>query len=97
MSLKLFRHTGFHSILAPGYPGYSDKIAAEAVFDPAKAKELMAKAGYPDGKGFPDIEIWFREEGGYNGAILPPMAQYLQAQFKSILGINMNIKVSFIG
>jgi ABC-type oligopeptide transport system substrate-binding subunit len=82
-----------HSILAPGYPGYSDKIAAQAVFDPAKAKELLAKAGYPDGKGFPDIEIWFREEGGYNGAILPPMAQYLQSQFKQILGINMNIKV----
>lgn len=81
-----------HSILAPGYPEYSDKVAAQAVFDPAKAKELMAKAGYPDGKGFPEIEIWFRE-GGYNGAILPPMAQYLQAQFKDILGITMNIKV----
>ena len=52
----------------------------------------MAKAGYPNGEGFPEIEIWYREEGGYNGAILPPMAQYLQAQFKDILGITMNIK-----
>ena len=82
-----------HSILAPGYPGYSEKIAAEAVFDPDKAKELMAKAGYPNGEGFPEVEVWFREEGGYNGAILPPAAQYLQAQFKDILGITMNIKV----
>lgn len=82
-----------HSILAPGYPGYSEKIAAEAVFDPQKAKDLLAKAGYPNGEGFPTIEVWFREEGGYNGAILPPMAQYLQAQFKDILGITMNIKV----
>lgn len=81
------------SILPPGFPGYNKDIAAEAVFDPQKAKDFMAKAGYPDGKGFPTVEIWFREEGGYNGAILPPMAQYLQAQFKDILGITMNIKV----
>ena len=81
------------SILPPGFPGYSKEIAAEAVFDPTKAKEYMAKAGYPDGKGFPTVEVWFREEGGYNGAILPPMAQYLQAQFKEILGITMNIKM----
>lgn len=81
------------SILAPGYPGYSEKIAGQAVFDPEKAKEFMAKAGYPNGEGFPTVEVWFREEGGYNGAILPPMAQYLQAQFKDILGITMNIKV----
>jgi ABC-type transport system substrate-binding protein len=53
----------------------------------------MADAGFPDGKGFPEIEIWYRDEGGYNGAIVPPMAQYLQAQFKDILGITMNIKV----
>jgi peptide/nickel transport system substrate-binding protein/oligopeptide transport system substrate-binding protein len=81
------------SILAPGYPGYNKDIAAEAVFDPAKAKEFMAKAGFPDGKGFPEVEIWYREEGGYNAAIVPPMLQYLQAQYKDILGITMNIKV----
>ena len=81
------------SILPPGYPGYNKDIAAEAVFDPAKAKEFMAKAGYPDGKGFPAVEIWLREEGGYNAAIVPPMAQYLQSQFKQVLGIDMQIKI----
>lgn len=81
------------SILAPGYPGYSENVVKQAVFDPQKAKDFMAKAGYPNGEGFPTVEVWFREEGGYNGAILPPMAQYLQAQFKEILGITMNIKV----
>lgn len=81
-----------HSILPPGYPGYNETIAAQAVFDPEKAKEFMAKAGYPNGEGFPTIEIWYREEGGYNGANFPPMAQYLQQQFKDILGITMNIK-----
>ena len=81
------------SLLPPGYPGYNDVITSQAVFDPAKAKQFMADAGYPDGKGFPVVEIWYRDQGGYNGAISAPMLQYLQAQFKDILGITMNIKV----
>ncbi|WEK52460.1 MAG: peptide ABC transporter substrate-binding protein [Candidatus Kaistia colombiensis] len=80
------------SLLAPGYPGYNADIAAEAKFDPEKAKAFMAKAGYPNGEGFPDVEIWYRDEGGYNSAIVPPMAQYLQAAFKKTLGINMSIR-----
>ncbi|GLQ56388.1 peptide ABC transporter substrate-binding protein [Devosia nitrariae] len=81
------------SILAPGYPGYNPDTVAQAVFDPDKAREHMAAAGYPNGEGFPEIEIWYREEGGYNGAIIPAMSQYLQAEFKEILGITMNIRV----
>jgi len=80
------------SILAPSYPGYQKKIADEAVFDPKKAQDEMAKAGYPGGKGFPPIEIWYREQGGYNAAIAAPTLQYLQSQFKQILGVDMGIK-----
>lgn len=81
------------SLLPPGYPGYNDVITSQAVFDPEKAKKFMADAGYPDGKGFPEVEIWYRDQGGYNGAISAPMLQYLQAQFKDVLGITMNIKI----
>ena len=81
------------SLLPPGYPGFNEKVTSQAVYDVAKAKDFMAKAGYPDGKGFPDVEIWYRDQGGYNGAISGPMLQYLQAQFKKDLGITMNIKV----
>ena len=56
------------------------------------AQDELAKAGFPGGKGFPPIEIWYREQGGYNDAIAAPMLQYLQAQFKHILGIDMGIK-----
>jgi peptide/nickel transport system substrate-binding protein/oligopeptide transport system substrate-binding protein len=80
------------SILAPGYPGYQQSIADKAKFDPDLAKSEMAKAGYPDGKGFPAFEVWYRVEGGYNGVIAPAMLQYLQAQFKTILGVDMGIK-----
>ena len=80
------------SILAPSYPGYQQKIADEAKFDPKKAQDELAKAGFPGGKGFPPIEIWYRQQGGYNDAIAGPMLQYLQAQFKQVLGIDMGIK-----
>ncbi len=82
-----------NSLLTPGYPGYNADIAAQAEFNPEKAQEFMAKAGFPNGDGFPNVEIWFRDQGGYNGAITSPMLQYLQAQFKDILGIQMDIKV----
>jgi peptide/nickel transport system substrate-binding protein/oligopeptide transport system substrate-binding protein len=81
------------SLLPPGYPGYNETITSQAVFDPEKAKKFMADAGYPDGKGFPEVEIWYRDQGGYNGAITAPMLQYLQQQWKDTLGITMNLKV----
>jgi oligopeptide transport system substrate-binding protein len=81
------------SILPPSYPGFSPSVAAQAVFNPELAREHLAKAGFPGGEGFPEVEIWYRDQGNYNGAITPPMLQYLQAEFKEHLGITMNIKV----
>lgn len=80
------------SLLAPGYPGYQQKIADEAKFAPKKAQDFLAKAGYPGGKGFPKVELWYRQEGGYNGAIAAPLAQYLQAEYKKVLGIDISLK-----
>jgi oligopeptide transport system substrate-binding protein len=56
--------------------------------DVAKAKELLAKAGYPDGKGFPNVE-YMTNDAGYN----KPVAEYLQNCWKETLGINMDIKI----
>ena len=81
------------SILPPSYPGFNPEIAAQAVFDPERAREHLAAAGYPGGEGFPEVEIWYRDQGGYNGAITPPMLQYLQAEFAEHLGITMNLRV----
>ncbi|WP_124068371.1 peptide ABC transporter substrate-binding protein [Clostridium sp. E02] len=55
--------------------------------DLKKAKELLAEAGYPDGKGFPVIE-YMTNDAGYNR----PIAEYLQNAY-SQLGIRMDIKV----
>ena len=56
--------------------------------DIAKAKELLANAGYPDGAGFPTIE-YMTNDAGYH----KPLAEYLQSCWKEALGVNMDIKV----
>ena len=55
--------------------------------DLAKAKELLADAGYPDGEGFPMIE-YMTNDAGYNKAL----AEYLQSAWGE-LGINTDIKI----
>ena len=55
--------------------------------DLKKAKELLAKAGYPDGKGFPVVE-YMTNDAGHNKAV----AEYLQSCWKE-LGVNMDIKI----
>lgn len=56
--------------------------------DVAKAKELLAKAGYPDGQGFPTIEYSTNDQGYHKS-----VAEYLQNVWKEKLGINTDIAI----
>ncbi|MGE5508053.1 MAG: peptide ABC transporter substrate-binding protein [Chitinophagales bacterium] len=44
-----------NSLFTPVIPGYSKNVGLR--YDPAKAKKLLAEAGYPNGKGFPTLYI----------------------------------------
>lgn len=48
------------SLVPPGLPGYEPAKAGG--FDPAAARKLLADAGFPDGKGFPKIEILYNTQ-----------------------------------
>ena len=53
----LGRYLLARGILPPGTLGYNPKLTGYR-HDPARARELLAQAGFPGGKGLPPVEIW---------------------------------------
>ena len=53
-----------YSFLAPGFPASDSDGSLKSIqaYDCDAAKKLLADAGYPDGKGFPDQELKLRGE-----------------------------------
>lgn len=49
-------------ILPPGLPGYSPSPKAPA-YDPEAARVLLAKAGYPGGRGLPPLRLYTAQTG----------------------------------
>ena len=47
----------------PGVDGYTYEGPDKLRFDPAEAQRLLAAAGYPDGQGFPAVDITFPTNG----------------------------------
>jgi len=74
----VFPATG--GFVPPGLPGHSAGIGLS--YDPEKARQLLADAGYPDGLGFPVVH-----------ALAPqgrePWCEYLSAQWQENLGVDI--------
>lgn len=70
-------------ILPPGMPGYNPNLRGYE-YNPEKAKQLLAEAGYPDG-----ITVDLNVNNDPRHTLI---SEAIQAQLKN-LGININIKV----
>jgi oligopeptide transport system substrate-binding protein len=69
-------------LIPPGMPGHSPGIGL--AHDPARARALLAEAGYPEGQGFPSV----RGVGGH-----PREVECLQAQWRETLGVEVDWQV----
>ena len=74
--------------LMPGFPASNSQGLKDIQnYDVAKAKQLLAEAGYPDGKGFPKLTLWLRNEA----PVRRDVAQAIAAAIKQNLGIDVEV------
>ncbi|HYM82076.1 MAG TPA: peptide ABC transporter substrate-binding protein [Candidatus Limnocylindria bacterium] len=67
-----------------GYPGY--RHPPPISYDPERARECLARAGYPSGKGFPKTEILFNTSEDHRR-----IAEAIQEMWKRELGIQVGL------
>ena len=77
-------HAPWGNFVPAGYPGY--QAPPGIVFDPVKARACLARAGYPDGRGFPRISILFNTSENHRR-----IAEAIQAMWKRELHIDVEL------
>ena len=73
-----------YTMTPPGTMGYYPK--STLAFDPEGAKNLLSEAGYPNGEGFPAIEILYNTNEGHR-----KIAVALQEMWKEYLNIDIKL------
>jgi ABC-type transport system substrate-binding protein len=71
-------------IVPRGVPGYDGGLGAE--YDPDRARRLMSQAGYPDGRGFPRLQLAVAAE--YHSTA----AEAVAAQLAANLGVRLDVR-----
>ncbi len=72
------------SLVPPGTRDYTS--AMTPTFDPQAAKQLLAAAGYPGGKGLPTVEIMFNKEASHQA-----IAEAVKDMWQRYLGVTVEL------
>jgi oligopeptide transport system substrate-binding protein len=75
------------SWIPPGMPGYNATIGTDWAFNVTKAKQLLSDAGYPDLSKLPALNFQYNNTAGNT-----TIAQFLQGQLSTNLGLNLNLQ-----
>lgn len=76
-----------NGVVPVGIPGYRSDVEGYS-YNPDKAKELLAQAGYPNGEGLGEIVLQLNSGGTVNESI----AEAVQEQLRKV-GINIRLQV----
>lgn len=77
---------GVNGFLPHGLPGLYGMRVSGYEYKPEKAKQLLAEAGYPNGNGLPEIDL-------YTTSQYLDLCEYMQSQLEEV-GIKLKIEVN---
>ena len=80
---------GVYGIVPPSFPKYHSELLQGYNLDIDKAKKLLEKAGYPGGKGFPELTLQINSGGGDRNV---RTAEVIQKMLEENLGIQIEIE-----
>jgi oligopeptide transport system substrate-binding protein len=72
------------SWLPPGMPGHDASVGSQWAYNPVKAKQMLAEAGFPEGRGLPKI-TFITVANDTNRLV----GQFIEDQLKKNLGIEV--------
>ena len=78
-----------YAMLPPGFPAEAgQELKPLQQYNPVLARKYLAEAGYPRGEGFPETELWLRNEGSVNRTA----GEAIQALIKRELNIELKLR-----